>query len=154
MITAIPTGFNVKLAANYRQSNPNLAANYRQIKPDHGIWGAIIEHVSRHKVIYRIGALTLTMLFAGGLDVLAEPLNVVGDSTGIDSAAEKIYTKLVRIGKWIIIIKGAFDTISHTVQGDFVSARKSGLSYMLVYVILLGLPWAFKQIEGLFDEVI
>jgi hypothetical protein len=141
MITAIPTGFNV----NLRQ----LPKSYQQ-EPRRSKWGAIVEHVSRHKVIYRIGALTLTMLFAGGLDVLAEPLNVVGDSTGIDAGAEKIYTKLVRIGKWIIIIKGAFDTISHTVQGDFASARKSGLSYMLVYVILLGLPWAFKQIEGLF----
>lgn len=146
MITAIPTGLNV----NLRQ----LPESYQQVKPERGKWGAIVEHISRHKVIYRIGAITLTMLFASGLEAFAEPLNVVGDSTGIDSAAEKIYTKLVRIGKWIIIIKGAFDTISHTVQGDFVSARKSGLSYMLVYVILLGLPWAFKQIEGLFDEVI
>lgn len=148
MITAQPYGYRVDLRAHIATMSCTSTSRLRN-----GI-NVVIEHVSRHKVIYRIGALTLTMLFAGGLDVLAEPLNVVGDATGIDAGAEKIYKKLVRIGKWIIIIKGAFDTISHTVQGDFVSARKSGLSYMLVYVILLGLPWAFKQIEGLFDEVI
>jgi hypothetical protein len=147
-VAARPYGFNVSFRTPSAIPTPSLPAKQKS-----GI-RVIAEHISRHKVIYRIGALTLTMLFAGGLEVLAEPLNAVGDATGIDAGAEKIYKKLVRIGKWIIIIKGAFDTISHTVQGDFVAARKSGLSYMLVYVILLGLPWAFKQIEGLFDEVI
>lgn len=123
--------------------------------PERSKWAAIVEHVSKHKTIYRIGALTLTMIFAGGLEAFAAPyvdgISAVGDSQGIDAGASRIYTKLVSVGKWVIIIKGAFDTISSTVQGDFIAARKSGLSYMLVYVILLGLPWAFKQIEGLFE---
>lgn len=120
----------------------------------------IVEHVERHKLIYRIGAITLTVLLgAGGLEsVFADPgvtssissTAAIGGS-GLDVGAHRIYTKLVGIGKWIIIIKGAFDTISSTVQGDFVAARKSGLAYMLVYIILLGLPWAFGQIETLFE---
>ncbi|CAM3526917.1 hypothetical protein PALU110988_27435 [Paenibacillus lupini] len=106
----------------------------------------IVEHVERHKVVYRIGAMTLVMLI--GLDVTA----FAADSS-IDENAGKLYHKLIGIGKWIVLMKGAFDTISHTVQGDFVAARKAGLAYMLVYVILLGLPWAFDQIEGLFEEM-
>lgn len=107
----------------------------------------IIEHVERHKVVYRIGALTLIVLL-GGIDAVS-----AAAEGSIDDNAGKLYYKLIGIGKWIILIKGGFDTLSATVQGDFVAARKSGLAYMLVYVILLGLPWAFNQIELLFNEV-
>jgi hypothetical protein len=106
----------------------------------------VVEHIERHKVIYRIGAMTLVMMI--GFDVTA-----FAAESSIDANAGKLYHKLIGIGKWIVLMKGAFDTISHTVQGDFVAARKAGLAYMLVYVILLGLPWAFDQIEGLFEEM-
>ncbi|ACT00241.1 hypothetical protein [Paenibacillus sp. JDR-2] len=106
----------------------------------------IVEHIDRHKVIYRIGAMTLVLLI--GLDVTA-----FAADASIDANAGKLYHKLIGIGKWVVLIKGAFDTISSTVQGDFVQARKSGLAYLLVYVILLGLPWAFNQVEVLFEEV-
>ena len=106
----------------------------------------IMEHINRHKVIYRIGAITLIVLL-GGMDVA-----FAADST-IDAGATKIYSKLVNVGKWVIIIKGAFDTINSTVQGDFIQARKSFLAYLLVYVVLLGLPWAFAQVEMLFTEM-
>jgi len=111
----------------------------------------VVEHINRHKVIYRIGAITLVVLLAGGLDTIAHAAAVDPSTTSIDEGARKIYTKLVNVGKWVIIIKGAFDTISNTVQGDFIQARKSFLAYLLVYVVLLGLPWAFSQVEMLFE---
>lgn len=143
-LSARPYGFNVNLR------NPAIPA---VLSPVNSRFRVIVEHISRHKVIYRIGALTLTMLFASGLEAFAAPyvdgVSAVGDTTGIDAGANKLYDRLLFIGKWIIIVKGAFDTISHTVQGDFVSARKSGLSYLMVYVILKGLPWAFRQVDNL-----
>lgn len=147
-LSARPYGFNVDLR------NPAIPAVLTPVNSRlmNGI-RVIVEHVSRHRVIYRIGALTLTMLLAGGLEAIAAPyvdgVSAVGDATGIDAGANKLYDRLLFIGKWIIIVKGAFDTISHTVQGDFVSARKSGLSYLMVYVILKGLPWAFRQVDNL-----
>jgi len=111
----------------------------------------VVEHINRHKVIYRIGAITLVVLLVGGLDTIAHAAALDPSTTSIDEGARKIYTKLVNVGKWVIIIKGAFDTISNTVQGDFIQARKSFLAYLLVYVVLLGLPWAFSQVEMLFE---
>jgi hypothetical protein len=112
----------------------------------------IIEHIDRNKIAYRIGAATLVVLFAGGFDMIAHAAAAVDPSTaGIDEGARKIYKKLISVGKWVIIIKGGFDTINSTVQGDFIQARKSFLSYLLVYIILLGLPWAFGQVELLFE---
>jgi hypothetical protein len=147
MIARTSYGFNVDLRTPAVIPEPvkrNLAT-------------VIVEHVNRHKTIYRIGALTLTMIFAGGLEAFAEPfvdgVSAVGDNVGIDAGANKLYNRLLLIGKWVITIKGAFDTISHTVQGDFVSARKSGLSYLLVYVILRGLPWGFRQVDILLTGV-
>lgn len=110
----------------------------------------IVEHIDRHKIVYRIGAITITLLLGMGVgEALAAATTT--STTGIDVGAERLYMKLVRIGKWVIIIKGAFDTITATVQGDFITARKSALSYLLVYVILLGLPWGFNQVESLFE---
>ncbi|MGM0882576.1 MAG: hypothetical protein ACQEXQ_16235 [Bacillota bacterium] len=112
----------------------------------------VVEHIERNKVAYRIGATTLIVLFAGGLDIIAHAAAAVDPSTAsIDEGARKIYRKLISVGKWVIIIKGGFDTINSTVQGDFIQARKSFLAYLLVYIILLGLPWAFGQVEILFE---
>jgi hypothetical protein len=90
----------------------------------------------------------MTLVMMIGFDVTA-----FASESSIDANAGKLYHKLIGIGKWIVLMKGGFDTLSATVQGDFPAARKSGLAYMLVYVILLGLPWAFNQIELLFNEV-
>jgi len=107
----------------------------------------VVEHVSRHKIIYRAAGITLTLLLVGDV-VHAHAAGM----DGIDAKAEKMYEKLARIGKWVIIGKGAFDAIGSTVQGDFIAARKSALGYLMVYLIVLGLPWAFGQIEDLFQE--
>lgn len=74
-------------------------------------------------------------------------------STGIDAAGYTIYGKLVNIGKWIIIVKGALDTITNVVQGDYMSARKSFLSYLLTYLVLQGLPWAMNQVDVVFKDL-
>ncbi|MFC4103585.1 hypothetical protein [Paenibacillus xanthanilyticus] len=112
---------------------------------------AIAEHIERNKLIYKVGAITFVVLTGLEVHTFAAGLDEVIKSGGIDEGARKAYKKLVNVGKWVIIIKGAFDAISSTVQGDFIQARKSFLAYLLVYVILLGLPWAFGQIEVLFD---
>jgi hypothetical protein len=155
-MTAISTGYRVDFRA---QSGLALQMDICQQslfdKIKTGI-EVVVKHIDRHKRIYQIGALTLTVLLGAGVETAfaGDPsvaITTVGGGSGIDVGAHRLYARLVSIGKWVIIIKGAFDTISHTVQGDFVQARKSGLSYLIVYVILLGLPWAFNQIEVLFE---
>jgi hypothetical protein len=119
---------------------------------------AVIKHIGRNKVVYQVGAMAVTFLLVGGIEsVFAAPGGVIGESAqsiSFDQRAGWLYRKLTMFAKWVIIIKGGFDTISHTVQGDFPAARKAGLSYLLVYVILLGLPWAFSQVEGMFNETV
>src|SRR5690606_34348599 len=96
-------------------------------------------HFSKHKAIYRIGAITVVFILAAATGVSADALgSPAGD---IDRTVNSLYKELLKVGKWAIIIKGAFDTVSNTIQGDFVAARKNAFAYMLVYVILLGLPW-------------
>ena len=107
-----PYGFNVDL----RNAAECTAPKPPSIK-DMILSGVrvIVEHVNRHKLIYRIGAIVITIILTSGVGhVFADPIS----ATGIDAGARKIYTKLISVGKWVIIIKGAFDTISATVQGD------------------------------------
>lgn len=74
-------------------------------------------------------------------------------SSGIDKAAGLVYSKLLLVGKWIIIVKGAIDTINNVVQGDLGGAKKSFMGYLVVYLILNGLPWAMDQVDTVFKEI-
>lgn len=72
-------------------------------------------------------------------------------STGIDIGADKIYKKLVNIGKWVIIVKGGIDTIKSVADGDLQGAKKNFLGYGVTYAVLWGLPWMMKEIENIFE---
>lgn len=152
-LTALPTGYRVSLRQDHVVGlNQMVPEETRLALVERLQAGAamVVEHIDRHKLLYRVGAITfMVMLGAGGLDQVFAASDASG--LGLDAGAQKLYHKLISIGKWVIIIKGAFDTIQATVQGDFVQARKSGLAYLMVYAILLGLPWAFGQVEQLFE---
>ncbi|MGU3469875.1 hypothetical protein ACLBWT_01760 [Paenibacillus sp. D51F] len=105
-LTAMPTGFRVDLRPGPVTSitEPVRASFAEHIRAGATI---IVEHIERHKLIYQVGALTLTVLLgAGGVDAV---FAAAGD-VGIDAGAERLYSKLIGIGRWVII-KGAFDTI-------------------------------------------
>lgn len=93
-----------------------------------------------------------TMIRVAGMTVvlLAVPHSAFA-STGIDVGAEKIYRKLINVGKWVIIVKGGIDTIKSVTEGDMQAAKKNFLSYLLTYGILWALPWGMKEIETLFQ---
>lgn len=74
-------------------------------------------------------------------------------STGIDIAADKIYKKLLNVGKWVIVVKGAIDTIQNAISGDLQAAKKNFLAYLMVYVILWALPWGLKQVDTMFADM-
>lgn len=81
------------------------------------------------------------------------PDQIIEASTGIDASANRMYSKLLNVGKWIIIIKGGIDTINNSVKGDFDTAKKSFLSYLIVYLVLNALPWAMNEVDNVFKEM-
>jgi|SRR5690606_14511032 len=84
--------------------------------------------------------------------ILLVPSDVYASSS-IDQGARVIYGKLLEVGKWIIIIKGALDTINNVVQGDFNTAKKSFFGYLVVYMVLQGLPWAMDEVDKVFHNI-
>lgn len=119
---------------------------------------AIVEFCGRHKMIIRAAGLAVALTIGFGMEEAMAAPGMIGEaaqSVSFDDRLRHLYFKLVKFGKWAIIIKGGFETISKTMEGDWPAARKAGLSYALVYVILLGLPWIFDQVEHFFyDESI
>lgn len=85
--------------------------------------------------------------------VLFTGFDIANASGGIDDHARKLYSKLLSVGKWVIIIKGGFDTINDMVKGDNNSAKRNFLSYLLIYLILNGLPWAMDEVDSVFNEM-
>lgn len=104
-----------------------------------------LAHLERHKIKYRIIG-TAIILFLG-------VSGIAFADTGIDKGAKKLYTQLIGVGKWVIIIKGGIDTIKAVTEGDFQSTKTKFLGYVLTYCILWALPWAFDEVEKLFKEM-
>ncbi|CAH1230617.1 hypothetical protein PAECIP111891_06699 [Paenibacillus allorhizoplanae] len=105
----------------------------------------LLAHLNRNKIKYRVIGTTLILFvsFSGSTHA----------STGIDVGARKIYKQILSVGKWIIIIKGAIDTIKSASEGDFSSAKTRAFGYILTFFMLLALPWSFDQVEKLFTEM-
>jgi hypothetical protein len=104
-------------------------------------------HFKKYGLVYKVVGATSVILVAGG------GLDYAFASTGIDVGAQKLYAKLLSLGKWVIIFKGGFDTIKRMTDGDFDGAKKGFLSYLIVYIFLLGLPWAMDQVDALFNGI-
>lgn len=105
----------------------------------------VVIHVKANKEIYfRVGGVLVSVL------IFHSGSGFTGN--GLDYKAYKLYKKLIRIGKWIIVFKGGWETISSVLSGDMAESKKQFLMYTLIYVILLGLPFALDQAEQVFGE--
>lgn len=80
-------------------------------------------------------------------------LETTANISSIDAGAQKFYTKLVNIGKWVIIFKGAWDTINNTIKEDFDKAKRAFLQYLIIYLVLLAFPFALNEVEHVFDQM-
>lgn len=105
-------------------------------------------HFRKYGIVYKIVGSTIVIIVAGGGFDYAF---AAGES--IEVGAQKLYAKLLSIGKWVIIFKGGFDTIKNMAGGDFDSAKKGFISYILVYIFLFGLPWAMDEIDTIFKDL-
>jgi len=108
---------------------------------------AFIAHLKRHKIKYRIiGTAVILFLGAASISFAMDPSGL-----GIDAKANLLYkNKVLLIGKWVIIVKGAIDTIQKLVDGNVPEAKKNFLGYLMIYAILQGLPWGMDQIDEIF----
>jgi hypothetical protein len=105
-------------------------------------------HFKKYGFVYKVIGTTIIIIMSGGV------LNHVSASgLGIEVGAEKLYSKLLVIGKWVIIFKGGFDIIKNLTNGDMDSAKKGFMSYLLIYLLLFGLPWVMDEIEVLFGDL-
>lgn len=105
-----------------------------------------INHIKRNKNFYITVGCYAVFFICCGLDASAA---TAGE---FDHKAVKIYNKLISVGKWIVIVKAGIDVINTATQGDFGSVKTKLIGYLVVFLTLLGLPWAFDQIDGLFQD--
>ncbi|MEF3309325.1 hypothetical protein PV433_10450 [Paenibacillus sp. GYB004] len=96
-----------------------------------------------------------TALKVSGITIalLAIPATAMAAGTGIDAGAEKIYGKVINVGKWVIVVKGAIDTIKSVAEGDMGSAKRNFLGYVVTYMILGALPIALNEVDKLFESL-
>lgn len=104
----------------------------------------VIIHVKEHWPLYlQVGLTASAFMFAGPGVALA--------ASSLDAKGNMIYLKIVNIGKWVIIIKGAIEIIQNITSGDIQSAKKQFLGYLMVYGTLFALPWGMDQVQSVFQ---
>lgn len=104
----------------------------------------MIGHYQKNRKLYINVFIITAGILIGSYDIVF--------AGGIDSGGKRIYSKLIEVGKWVIIIKGGIDTIQKASQGDFDGSKRSFLSYLLIYTILWALPWGMNQIDEVFKD--
>jgi hypothetical protein len=104
-------------------------------------------HWEKYGFAYKVVGTTVIILVAGA------SFDYAFASSGIEDGAQRLYDKLLSVGKWVIIFKGGFDIIKFTAAGDFEGAKKGLLSYLLIYIFLFGLPWAMDEIDAIFKDL-
>lgn len=100
-----------------------------------------VAHVENNKKTY------LGLGYCLAVAILLDPSEAFA---GIDDGGRRIHTKIVSVGKWVIVIKGSIDVIQSVLNGDFQTAKKSFFSYLLCFAVMLALPWSLDEIEGVF----
>lgn len=118
-------------------------------REENGFMEKAKQHIVKNKSFYiTAGGATVFFLFCG-LDFAS-----AAGQMDIDSKGESIYKRIVLgAGKWVVIFKGAFDIVQSATAGDLPSVKVKLIGYLLVFLTLLGLPWAFREIESLFDSM-
>jgi hypothetical protein len=105
----------------------------------------IERHFKKYGTVYKVAGITVILIAGFDASVFA--------SSGIDTEARKLYIELVKIGKWVIIFKGAIDIIKSLGDGDNAAAKKTFITSLLTFLILLGLPYGMDKINEIFDNM-
>jgi hypothetical protein len=101
-------------------------------------------HFKKYGTVYKVAGITVIFLLSGSSALAAGT---------IDAEARKLYIELVKIGKWVIIFKGAIDIIKALGDGDNASAKKTFITSLLTFLILLGLPYGMDKIGEIFNNI-
>jgi hypothetical protein len=101
-------------------------------------------HFKKYEFVYKAAGVTIILLTSGGSALAA---------SAIEPEARKLYRELVNVGKWIIIFKGAIDILRALGDGDTGSAKKTFISSVLTFLILLGLPFGLDKVTAIFEKV-
>jgi hypothetical protein len=118
-------------------------------KKEYEILSKLKAHLDRHHIAYKVAGTLIIITVAGGIDFAS----TAEAASNIDKAVMPLYQKLVNLGKWVIIFKGGSATIKAIGQGDIPAVQKNLISYVLVYLVLLGLPWCLDQAEDVFGDM-
>lgn len=121
--------------------------------PKESVGTKVIQFIDDHSFAFQTAGLTIGIIAASTIGFPDFTFAATDGFSVIDQKANEFYHKIIKVGKWFIIIKGAVDIIRNVVKGDFDSAKKSGLSNVMIYVILLALPWTFEQVDLLFSDL-
>ncbi|EHQ92108.1 hypothetical protein [Desulfosporosinus youngiae] len=103
----------------------------------------LTSHFRRHKTLCIQVGITAVVMFLSPTVALA---------SSVDDGGMKIYWKIVNVGKYVILVKGAVNSIQSVLDGDYEKAKHQFIGYLICFGAMLALPGALNQIEELFKS--
>ena len=58
------------------------------------------------------------------------------------------FDKFIGVIKWVIVGKGGWESVSRMLKEDFNGAKRSLIQYVILFALLLGLPYGLNEIEN------
>jgi hypothetical protein len=101
----------------------------------------VIIHFKKHWIKYFQGGLLIGYL------ILIDAPMALGAAT-IEETSTQFYRKVLGLGRAVILIKGGLEIVQHALAGDFQQTKKTILSYLGMYALLLLLPYGLDQIDA------
>jgi hypothetical protein len=121
-----------------------------EVKPQESSKIKVLRFIEDNQaVIYTGISLSVLLVFGCGFENVA----YASTGSGLDEHAGKIYDRLLKVGKWVIVAKGGIETIKSVASSDMQGAQKNFLQYLLIYALLWALPWGMTEVENMFIEM-
>ena len=138
---------NLMISQNLRENYTKVPYAVNQTKVVSPVCSAVPKQGGAAGVKIIEGVL-LTSLLTGAVFFNLDDLAHASDIT---RKAERFYFgTFMTIAKWVIIIKGGWDIVTKTLKEDFEGAKRSVVQYLMVFAVLMGLPYALEMVEDLF----
>lgn len=102
-------------------------------------------HLKKYGKVYKVAGLAAIILIT--------PHGAVFASGGIDVEAGKLYKQLVSVGRWIIVFKAAIEMLKSLSNGDIESGKRIFFTHLMVYLLLLGLPYGLEKVDQVFASI-
>lgn len=136
---------NYKTVVNYDSSIVKAIGSENVVIAD-----LAAQKIMRNKKLRRRTVILLGMVLFVTLSPHGSVFAAVGGPDNIARLGVRFWGFVKIIAKWTCIISGGLEVLKNLNSGDVKGIWKVALKYVVAYCVIVGLPWAFDEVDKVF----